>query len=230
MNAFETITLYNCVMKNEKHTPFDYKQAQHEATSWFNDYYKEANKSLDTVAWAKGKTNPYLEEYLDQMQGTPGKAIVVGCGLGDDAFALYLAGFEVTAIDISEEAIEWAKERFDGAEIDFKVADLFDLPDALLSQFDFVFEAFTIQSLPLALRNRTITAISSLLAPQGKLLAVCNAKLDHEKFGGPPWPLTFNELRLFTMKECEELEFSIFENDSPLSNLKVRALFQKESK
>ncbi len=216
-------------MNNNEQTPFDYKKAQEDATSWFNDYYKEANKEIETVAWAKGEVNPFLQEYLDNFSGTPAKAIVIGSGLGDDAFALYAAGFEVTAIDISEEAINWAKERFDGAEIDFRVADLFDLPEELLGEFDFVFEAFTIQSLPLALRDRVITAISSLMKPDAHLLAVCNAKLDHEKFEGPPWPLTFNELRLFTMKQCRELEFSIFENESALSNLKVRALFQKES-
>ena len=216
-------------MNTNDNTPFDYKKAQEDATSWFNNYYKDANKEIDTVAWAKGEVNPYLQEYIDNLREKPAKAIVIGCGLGDDAFALYTAGFDVTAIDISEEAINWAKERFDGAEIDFLVADLFELPQELLGQFDFVFEAFTIQSLPLALRDRVITAISSLMKPDAKLLAVCNAKLDHETFNGPPWPLTFNELRLFTMKACRELEFSIFENESTLSNLKVRALFQKES-
>lgn len=216
-------------MNTTKQTPFDYSKAQDEATGWFNDYYKEANKQIGTVAWAKGEPNPFLSEYLDSFNGRPSKAIVIGCGLGDDAFALYAAGFDVTAIDISPEAIAWAKERFEGADIDFRVADLFSLPSELLAQFDFVFEAFTIQSLPLALRDRVITAIASLMRPEAKLLAVCNAKLDHQKFDGPPWPLTFNELRLFTMKECRELEFSIYENDSPLSPLKVRALFQKES-
>jgi len=216
-------------MKSNEYTPFDYKQAQKDATSWFNNYYKEANKEIDTVAWAKGEVNPFLEEYLENYSGSTSKAIVIGSGLGDDAFALYVAGFDVTAIDISEEAVAWSKERFDGAEIDFRVTDLFELPQELLGQYDFVFEAFTIQSLPLALRDRVITAISSLMKPGATLLAITNAKLDHEKFDGPPWPLTFNELRLFTMKQCKELEFSIFDNESSLSNLKVRALFQKES-
>jgi len=216
-------------MNKTEQTPFDYSHAQDEATGWFDDYYIEADKQIDTIAWAKGEANPFLSEYLANFNDTPAKAIVVGCGLGDDAFALYEAGFDVTAIDISPEAIAWAKERFDGADIDFVVADLFELPKELLGQFDFVFEAITIQSLPLTLRDRVITAITSLMTPNAKVLAVCNAKLDHERFDGPPWPLTFNELRLFTMKECRELEFSIYENESALSTLKVRALFQKES-
>ena len=216
-------------MNFDKQTPFDYKSAQKEATEWFDAHYKDASKSLENVAWAKGEVNPFLQEFIDDYRGAPGRVIVVGSGLGDDAFALYLAGFQVTAIDVSAEATAWAKERFDGADIEFLVADLFELPAVLLGQFDLVFEAFTIQSLPLALRDRAITAIASLMRSSGHLLAVCNARLDEETFGGPPWPLTFNELRLFTMKGCRELEFSIFANDSALSSLKVRALFQKES-
>lgn len=216
-------------MKRTEQRPFDYQKAQKEATSWFDDHYKEAKKELSAVAWAKGTTNPLLQEYLDTMYTMPSKAIVIGCGLGDDANALYEAGFDVTAIDISPEAIEWAKERFGDTSIDFRVADLFDLPQELLGKFDFVFEAFTIQALPLSLRDRVITAIASLMAPKAKVLAVCNAKREGEHFDGPPWPLTTNELRLFTMKECKELEFSIYEEQSHLSTLKVRAIFQKES-
>ena len=215
-------------MNENEYTPYDYEKAQTEATAWFNDYYKDANSEIDKVAWAKGEVNPFLEEYLQEHSVAALKCIVIGSGLGDDAFALYLSDAKVTAIDISPEAINWAKKRFDGAEIDFQVADLFALPESLLGSFDFVFEAYTIQSLPLALRDRTITAIASLLKPSGKLLTVCNAKQNNETFQGPPWPLTFNELRLFTMKSCRELEFSIFENDSALSSLKIRALFEKE--
>ncbi len=216
-------------MKKTEHAPFDYQKAQKEATSWFDDHYKEANKELNAVAWAKGETNPLLQEYLENSLATPSKAIVIGCGLGDDAYALYEAGFDVTAIDISPEAIKWAKERFGDTAIDFRIADLFDLQQELLGKFDFVFEAFTIQSLPLPLRDRVITAIASLMAPKAKVLAVCNAKREGEHFDGPPWPLTTNELRLFTMKECKELEFSIYEEQSHLSTLKVRAVFQKEN-
>ncbi|WP_345974169.1 class I SAM-dependent methyltransferase [Sulfurimonas sp. HSL3-7] len=216
-------------MKKTEQKPFDHQKARQEATSWFDDHYKEANKELSAVAWAKGRTNPLLQEYLETSYPVPSKAIVIGCGLGDDANALYEAGFDVTAIDISPEAIKWAKERFGETTIDFRVADLFDLPQELLGKFDFVFEAFTIQALPLSLRDSVITAIASLMAPYAKVLAVCNAKRDDEYFDGPPWPLTTNELRLFTMKECKELEFSIYEEQSHLSSLKVRAVFQKEN-
>jgi len=200
----------------------DYK----EASSWFEELYKDNFEKSEEIPWAKLDTNPFLQEYLDNHIGE-GKALVVGCGLGDDALALSEAGFDVTAIDISESAIQWCENRFDGFGINFCVQDIFELPKEMIGAYDFVFEAFTIQSLPLAFRDKIITAISSLIAPRGKVLVVANGKREGEIYEGPPWPLEMNEARLFGMKELTELEFSIFEEESTLSTLKFRALYSR---
>jgi cyclopropane fatty-acyl-phospholipid synthase-like methyltransferase len=168
-----------------------------------------------------------LLEYL-QLNVGQGKAIVIGCGLGDDAVALCEAGFDVTAIDISESAIAWCQERFDYTDVDFRVQDIYELPEEMLGQYDFVFESRTIQSLPLEFRDKMIRAISSLVAPAGKVLAVANGKNAGEKYVGPPWPLERNELRLFGNYDMNELEFSIFSDDTNISTLQFRALFQKQ--
>ena len=200
----------------------DYK----EASEWFETLYRDNFNKTEAIPWAKLETNPFLQEYLDNHLGE-GKALVIGCGLGDDALALSEAGFEVTAIDISPSAIKWCNDRFDGFGINFCVHDVLELPDEMHEAFDFVFEAFTIQSLPLALRDKIITAISKTVSPKGKLLAVAHGKREGERYDGPPWPLEMNELRLFGMKELSELEFSIFEEQSTLSTLKFRALYSK---
>ncbi len=194
--------------------------------NFFETIYKQSLGDENKIPWAKMQTNEYLAEYLEQHIGE-GKAIVIGCGLGDDAVALEEAGFEVTAIDISETAINWCKERFAHTDVDFRVQDIFKLPEDMLAQFDFIFEARTIQSIPLEFRDKTIQAISSLMAPQSKVLVVANGKNEGEVFDGPPWPLTHNELRLFGNHGCDELEFSIFAEESNLSTLKFRALFKK---
>lgn len=197
-----------------------------QASAWFEDLYKENFLKNENIPWAKMEANEFLREYLENNLSN-GKALVVGCGLGDDAIALSEAGFDVTAIDISESAIAWCIERFDGFGVDFRVQDVFELPPEMLGAYDFVYEALTIQSLPLRFRNKMVTAISSLLAPKGKLLVVANGKRAGEKHEGPPWPLEHNEVRLFTMKDLKELEFSIFEETSNVSSLKFRALYQK---
>jgi len=201
----------------------DHKQA----SAWFEEFYKANFLNESSIPWAKMQPNEHLSEYL-QNNLPHGKALVVGCGLGDDAIALSKAGFDVTAIDVSKSAIAWCEERFDGYGVEFKVQDIFELPPEMIGQYDFVFESLTIQSLPLIFRDKVITAIASLLSPEGRLLVVANGKNSGERYQGPPWPLEINEVKLFTNKSMRELEFSILEETSGLSTLKFKALYQKQ--
>ena len=198
-----------------------------QSNDFFENIYKKSKGDAENIPWAQMQTDKFLAEYLNLHVGN-GKAIVVGCGLGDDALALEDAGFTVTAIDISETAIAWAQERYDYTDINFFIQDIFELPSDMLGQYDFVFESRTIQSLPLEFRNKIIQAISSLMAPRAKALVIANGKQEEEKFDGPPWPLAYNELRLFENHGCSELEFSIFESDNKVSKLQFRALYQKD--
>ena len=197
------------------------------SNDFFENIYKESKGNEENIPWAEMQTDKFLQEYLEMNLGE-GKAIVIGCGLGDDAYALEEAGFEVTAIDISETAVNWAKERYDYCDINFQVQDIFNLPKEMLGEYNFIFESRTIQSLPLEYRNKIIQAISSLMAPDAKALVIANGKQEGEKFDGPPWPLEYNELRLFENHGCKELEFSIFEAEDKISRLKFRALYQQE--
>jgi len=196
------------------------------SNDFFESIYKSSEGDEKKIPWATLDTNEYLAEYLQQHIGE-GKAIVIGCGLGHDAIALDEAGFDVTAIDISQTAIAWCKEKYDYTDIDFRVQDIFELPGEMLGEYHFIFESLTIQSLPLEYRNRIIGAIASLMAPDAKLLAVADGRKEGETHKGPPWPLEHNELRLFQNHGCEELEFSIFEGERGLSSLKFRAVFKK---
>ena len=196
------------------------------SNEFFESIYKSSQGNEEKIPWAEMQTNPYLQEYLENYLAE-GKAIVIGCGLGDDAVAMDEAGFDVTAIDISQTAIEWCKDKYDYTDVDFKVQDIFELPAEMLGQYDFIFECRTIQSLPLVYRDKIIGAISSLLSEKGKLLAIANGKNEGQRFNGPPWPLDRNELRLFENYDCKELEFSIFAEDKGPSKLKFRALYQK---
>jgi SAM-dependent methyltransferase len=51
------------------------------------------------------------------------RVIEIGCGTGHDAQRLAHAGFEVTALDFSSEAIVQAKARY-GSDVEFVVADI----------------------------------------------------------------------------------------------------------
>lgn len=62
------------------------------------------------------------------------------CGIGTQAIGLALRGYQVTATDVSAAAVERAKREASrlGASIEFGVADLRTLPDALSGSFDVV--------------------------------------------------------------------------------------------
>lgn len=195
-------------------------------TAWFEELYKKAEEDHTAIPWAKLAPNPFLVEYLQEHRDTNGKkALVVGCGLGDDAKALCDAGFEVTAIDISESAIKWANKRFTEDNISFEIADVLELDAKFKGAFDFVFEALTIQSLPIAYRPNMIESVASTVADGGALLVVAHGRNEDDPLTGPPWPLLINELKLFKMHGLREIGFSIYDDPSGLASLRFRALY-----
>lgn len=196
-----------------------------EATLWFNELYKKYKHNHEDIPWAKLQVNSLLESYLNSKDLHTGKALVIGCGLGDDARALEIAGYDVLAIDVSEAALESAKERFPDAKISFVKQDIFEMPEEYTEYFDFVFEAFTIQSLPIVFREKMIQSIVNTLSVNGKLLVVAHKK--EKDFPGPPWPLKEDEINLFTLYGMKELSSEIHNEDSHISSKKYKVLYQK---
>lgn len=186
-----------------------------DATAWFEPLYKAAEGDASKIPWADLAPNPWLVEWLDRerLVTESSTAVVVGCGLGDDAEELARRGFDVTAFDISETAIEWALARSTDSPVEYRVADLFDLPAPMEGGFDFVFEAYTLQALPHELRSQAIAAVASLVAPGGSILVVQRGREDDEQVPGPPWPLSREQLRSFEHAGLLEARFEDFIDD-----------------
>src|SRR5699024_6861689 len=113
--------------------------------------------------------------------------------------AEYLASldFDTTAFDVSGTAIETARHRHPNSTVDYRVANLLELPAEWWHSFDFVFESLTVQSLPQPPRHEAIRRVRDLLRPGGVLLVVANAREEQQEAEGPPWPLTPSEVDLF---------------------------------
>jgi threonine dehydrogenase-like Zn-dependent dehydrogenase len=148
--------------------------SHHEDTAWFEELYADAEAGRREVPWDRGGPNPFLEQWVVErdVRGEGRRALVVGTALGDDAEMLAGRGFAVTAFDVAPTAIEGARRRFPGSPVDYRVADLLDLPVEWVRAFDLVAEAITVQALPLSLRSRAIDAIASAVAPGGTLVVV----------------------------------------------------------
>ncbi|MCF6245227.1 MAG: class I SAM-dependent methyltransferase [Sulfurovum sp.] len=191
------------------------------ATEWFDDLYKNNKTTQENIPWARQAVNPFLQTYLDEEKVHKGTALVIGCGLGDDAKALELAGYTVTAIDVSQTALDLAKERFKDSTITFIKQDIFEYEE----QFDFVFEALTIQSLPIEFREKMIKAVAGTVADGGELLLIAHKR--EAMRGGPPWPLTKEEVDLFKNHGLRELSHELHTEDSKISNTRFRVLYKK---
>ncbi|MFN6962681.1 MAG: class I SAM-dependent methyltransferase [Pyrinomonadaceae bacterium] len=176
---------------------------------WFEALYREAEGNNELIPWADLEPNKYFKAWAEErgLSGDGRRALVVGCGLGDDALYLHELGFDVTAFDISPTAIEWARRMHADRPIRFEVADLFEPFTDWIGSFDFVLEIYTIQPLPIEMRSDVIDAIASFVAPAGELVVVARARDDDEQPDKLPWPLSRRELARFGENGLVETEF-----------------------
>ncbi len=197
---------------------------QSDPSGWFDILYAEAQGDPRQVPWAKLTPHPALESWLSDraITGEGRPALVIGCGLGDDAQALADRGFEVTAFDISPTAVAWCQERFPDSSVHYCVADLFNLDPAWRGQFDLIEECRNIQALPLNVRSQIMGAIAPLVAPGGTLLIITRHRDNNSETDGPPWPLCDSELAEFQnwgLAEIQRHEF--FDADNTIKQLRV---------
>lgn len=187
---------------------------------WFDALYKESGGDTEKIPWADMEPNRFFKAWAEEtgLKGGGRSALVVGCGLGDDAKYLHDLGFKVTAFDISPTAIEWANKVYGDTDIRFETADLFHVPDLWKAPqataganagggFDFVLEIYTIQPLPIEMRPKVIDSIAGFVAPGGHLIVVCRGREDDEEVDEVPWPLSRRDLSRFESNGLTETDF-----------------------
>ena len=165
---------------------------ENKPNDWFETLYANVDESGKGVPWANMAPHPVFQQWMDKtpQDGAGKKALVVGCGMGDDALALEARGFEVTAFDVSKSAIDLCNNRFPNAATSFVTADLLAGIPEWNERFDFVLEIYTVQALPPKFEEVAIKNIADFVAQGGELLVVTevqNAKRVFEV--GPPWLL-----------------------------------------
>ncbi|GII30360.1 class I SAM-dependent methyltransferase [Planotetraspora mira] len=196
-------------------------------TGWFEPLYAAADRGETVVPWADREPNPHLVTWAESraLSGAGRTALVVGCGLGDDAEYLAGMGFEVTAFDVAPSAIEGARGRFPGSPVHYVAADLLATPDEWRAGFDLVVEIYTLQVLTGEARERAIARVSSLVAPGGTLLVIARARLDGEPTGAMPWPLTRDEIESFAGHGLDPAGIADFYDDEDPPTRRWRAEF-----
>ena len=189
-------------------------QENDDPLGWFDSIYTDAQGDHNKVFWADLEPSPYLLDWLKKSPASSQgkKAIAVGCGVGDDAEAMSQAGYEVTAFDISPEAIRLCKNRYPDSKVNYLVVDLFNYPASWSKSFDLVYECNTIQVLPGKYRAQAKDAMVSLMSMGAHILVSCRSRLKGKQEDAIPLPLDKDEIDCFKDYGLSEESFSAYDD------------------
>jgi SAM-dependent methyltransferase len=166
--------------------------ADEDPTGWFERLYAAAGAGEAIVPWDGGAPNRYLVEWVERERpDTAGRrALVVGCGLGDDSEYVAALGFDTDAFDIAPSAIAQVNRRYPDSPVRYRVADLLRPPPEWRRAFNLIVEIYTLQALPDPPRRDAAAQLGELVAPGGTLLLVgFRRDPDAPDEPPPPWPL-----------------------------------------
>jgi len=111
-------------------------------------YYKKSGRP----GWSDEQTTreniKELSTIIGRLQPLPGaKILELGCGAGNLSLELARRGFQVTGVDISPAAIDWAHENAASAasivhKPTFRVGNVLELPEVYTNFFDYVLDGY----------------------------------------------------------------------------------------
>ena len=162
---------------------------------WFLEFYCEPKDYFPK----KYNGNPVHSEVLEAMESlSPGKALDLGCGQGRNALFLAQHGFEVTAVDQNELALEILQSIVEQEDLEMTVG-LYDINSAALSQtYDLIVSTVVLMFLQADRIPAIIRNMQDQTNPGGYNLIVC--AMDTEDY---PCQVPFS----FTFKEGELADY-----------------------
>ncbi|MBE0426981.1 MAG: class I SAM-dependent methyltransferase [Nitrospirae bacterium] len=150
---------------------------------------------LTEIPWHSDKPDQELIDLIENKEIKPRFVLDVGCGSGTDAIYLALIGCEVTAIDISREAIRIARERAEKAKVRVNfIADDFTEFDFIDQRFDFINDRGCFHHINPRDREKFAVKINDLLKNNGFYFLRCWSDKEAETERGP-YRLSKDEIR-----------------------------------
>jgi ubiquinone/menaquinone biosynthesis C-methylase UbiE len=135
-----------------------------------NEYYTNAARAsdeyFDEIEARRYQTHYHLRDLFDSLDGRGRTLLEIGCGIGVDSIQLAGRGFDVTAVDLTENALDVARQfaARRGAAIQFRLgnAERLDFRDG---SFDIVYSFGVLHHTPDI--ERSVSEVHRVLRPGG---------------------------------------------------------------
>ena len=163
---------------------------QREFPDWEKRYREE---EVEGMPWYHPDLDRDFDRAIEALNIAPGRVLDLGTGPGTQAIAMAKRGFDVTATDVSETAVEKARLRAksEGVEVEFLQDDI--LESRLEKTFDLILDRGCFHVLEPTDRGRYIETVHRLLAEGGLLFLKCFSRLEPGEEG--PYRFSPAEIR-----------------------------------
>ncbi|AJK85997.1 MULTISPECIES: class I SAM-dependent methyltransferase [Lysinibacillus] len=150
-----------------------------EPQHFWNNFYDDTCRK---VPFFVNKPDENLVHYFEKEMIFPSKVLELGCGAGRNAIYLAKKGCSVVGVDLSENALEWAKKRIsEDVNVELVCANIFDL-DFQQESFDFIYDSGCFHHIAPHRRVSYIEIINRLLKQDG-YFALCSFE-ENGTYGG----------------------------------------------
>lgn len=157
-------------MNEEALGRLDARLANREAT-WWNSFYENRAKPC---AFFGTSPDESLASWIDDEVIPRGRAIDLGCGNARNAIHLAKQGFSVEAVDYSETAIVWARERVAeaGVSVQLHHRSVFDM-QLKAATYDLVYDSGCFHHIAPHRRAQYVDLVAAALRPGGWFGLTC---------------------------------------------------------
>ena len=212
------------------------------------EHFEEVYKGdIEEIPWNHEQPPELLVELVESGQVKKGKALDLGCGLGNYVIWLAKKGFDVVGVDGSPTAIKIAKKNAKRKKVKCKFLNS-DLTErwpheitnprirtknkSLISRgkpFDFVYDWGLLHHIMPEDRDRYIRKVHRVLKPKGKYASLCFNEKDESfegtgkyrgtRLGTDVYLSSEKELRKLYGKYFRIIDFRVFESVSKITHV-----------
>lgn len=170
--------------------------------------------NLQEIPWEAGKPSHDLVRLLESGRFPQGKVLEVGCGTGTDAIYLARHGREVTAVDVSDVALELARKKAlqAGVQVQWLNVASPELPFDDNS-FDAVYDRGVYHLFDREGRRAHAKAIARVLKPGGVYVMTCFSEKQPGEWGPKRLPLAWVESEVTPEFAIEESWETVLEGN-----------------